>query len=109
MIENLILAQELRKRSTEAEKIIWRYLRRRQLGGLKFRRQQPIGDFIVDFVCFEKNIIIEIDGGQHNQEELKDQQRDDWLKKSGYRILRIWNNQVFENIEGVMEFIRSNV
>ena len=77
---------------------------------MKFRRQEPIGNFIVDFVAFEKRLIIEIDGGQHADENEKDNdlQRDEWLKSQGFRVLRFWNNEVLQNLEGVLETIRDN-
>ena len=73
--------------------------------GIKFRRQQPIENFIVDFVSFEKRIVIEIDGGQHAVDNKKDKERDKFLTKNGYNVLRFWDNEVFENIEGVLEVI----
>jgi very-short-patch-repair endonuclease len=76
--------------------------------GLRFRRQHPIGKYIVDFVCLEKLLILEIDGGQHAIEKEKDSLRDNWLIPEGYRILRFWNNEVFENLPGVLETIRLN-
>ncbi len=72
--------------------------------GLKFRRQQPIGSYIVDFVCFSKMLVIEVDGGQHAENE-KDKQRDAWLRGEGFKVLRFWNNEVLQNIEGVLETI----
>ncbi len=107
MNKNFIyIAKNLRKSSTEAEKHLWRYLRQKQLEGFKFRRQEPIGKYIVGFVNFEKKIIIEIDGGQHASEKEKDGQRDKWLNGQGFKVLRFWNNEVFENIEGILEVIR---
>lgn len=100
----------MRKRSTKEERFLWRHLKSKQLEGLKFRRQQPIGNFIVDFVCFEKKIIIELDGGQHTNitEEMKDKSRDKWLKEQGFKVLRFWNNDVFKNINGILEVIIEN-
>lgn len=77
-------------------------MRSKQLRKLKFRRQQPIGRYIVDFVCFEQLIVIEVDGGQH-AENNKDKTRDKWLNDQGFKVLRFWNNDVLENIEGVLE------
>ncbi|MFO7667928.1 MAG: endonuclease domain-containing protein [Desulfobacterales bacterium] len=102
------LARKLRKRSTDTEKLLWRYLRAKQLEGFKFKRQQPIGNYIVDFVCFEKCIVIEIDGGQHAVEKKKDKERDDWLKKQGLKVLRFWSNEVLINTKGVLEVIRKH-
>jgi len=100
------LSKYLRSRPTEAEKLIWKHLRARQLEGFKFRRQQPIDKYVVDFVCFERRLIIEIDGGQHSTEKKKDEERDDYLRKNSFEILRFWNNEVLENINGVLEVIR---
>lgn len=101
------IARNQRKNPTEAEKMLWKHLRSEQLEGLKFRRQEPIGSYIADFVCHDRKIIIEVDGGQH-AEDPRDRQRDDWLKGQGYRVLRFWNNEVLNNIDGVLEKIREN-
>lgn len=101
-----IIARNLRKRFTDAEKLLWRHLRAKQLEGFKFRRQQPIGNYIVDFVCFEKGVVIEVDGGQHAVEREKDRERDKWLKGQDLKVLRFWNNEVLTNIAGVLEVIR---
>lgn len=100
-----IRARELRKNLTEAEQALWRHLRLRQLGGHKFRRQQPIGKFIVDFVCLERRLIVEVDGGHHSKQVAYDLERDTWLKKQGFSILRFWDNQVLKEIESVKEVI----
>ena len=102
------VARELRRRQTEAEKALWAKLRNKQLEGVKFRRQQPIGPYVVDFASFERRIVLEIDGGQHNGNELRrrDEERAAWLKREGYHVLRFWNNEVLKNIEGVLEAIR---
>jgi very-short-patch-repair endonuclease len=98
-------ARGLRRASTEAEKLLWQKLRARQLGGAKFRRQTPIGPYIVDFVSFEHRLVVEIDGGQHNmpQGRQHDLKRTAWLEAQGFRVLRFWNNQVLTNLEGVLE------
>jgi len=84
-------------------------LKGKNLEGIKFRRQEPFGDYIVDFVSFEKRLVIEIDGGQHAEEERDtDIQRDAWLNSQGFRVLRFWNNEVLQNLEGVLETIRVN-
>ena len=107
MNNNIIaLAKKLRKNSTPAENLLWSHLRAEQLEGLKFRRQQLIGNYIIDFVCFEKKIVIEVDGGQHAIEKEKDSIRDEWLKGQGFKVLRFWNNEVLMNIESVLEVIR---
>lgn len=84
------IARGLRKRMTEAELRLWKILRGKRLEGLKFRRQQPIGPFIVDFVCFEKKLVVEADGSQHGSGKQKgiDLKRDKWLQEQGFRILR---------------------
>ena len=98
-------AKQLRKNSTNAEDLIWSQLRARRLHGIKFRRQQPIGKYIVDFASFEKRIVIEIDGGHHKKNKEKDIKRDRFLTENGFTVLRFWNNDVFENLEGVLEVI----
>ena len=100
------IARNLRKDSTEAEKILWQKLRNKQLEGFKFRRQQIIGRYIVDFVNFERKLVIELDGSQHAVEKEKDWKRDHWLQTQGFEVLRYWNNEIFENLEGVLEVIR---
>ena len=99
-------AKKLRKNATAAENLLWSKLRARQLEGIKFRRQQPIENYIVDFVSFEKHIVIELDGGQHATAKDKDSKRDSMLAENGFRVLRFWNNEVLENKEGVLEVIR---
>lgn len=94
-------AKELRNNPTEAERILWQHLRLRQFGGYKFRRQQPLGNYIVDFVCLGKRLVVEVDGGQHNSQHSYDEQRDAWLEQQGFRVLRFWNNEVLQNVEGV--------
>lgn len=98
------IAKILRKRPTDTEKVMWRHLRSKQLEGLKFRRQEPIGKYVADFVCYEKRIIVEVDGGQHCAE--KDNNRDRWFEGQGFKVLRFWNNEVLKNMQGVLEVIR---
>jgi very-short-patch-repair endonuclease len=100
------LAKQLRKNATRAETLLWNKIRAKQIKGIKFRRQQPIGDFIVDFVSFEKRLVIELDGGQHSTNKAKDQKRDAFLVDKGFTVLRFWNNDVFENLDAVLEMIR---
>jgi very-short-patch-repair endonuclease len=104
----ITLGKTLRKRPTDAEQLLWRYLKMKQMEGLKFRRQQPIDNYIVDFVCFENRIIIEVDGGQHAAENNKDRERDSYLQQLGFKVLRFWNNEVLQNTNGVLETIREN-
>ena len=101
-------ARELRKNPTESEQALWKHLRMRQLDGYKFRRQQPIGQYIVDFVSFEGRVVVELDGGQHSQQMDYDSKRTAWLEDQGYRVLRFWNNQVLQEIEAVKAIV-SNV
>ncbi|MGA2467088.1 MAG: DUF559 domain-containing protein [Thermodesulfobacteriota bacterium] len=102
------IAKTLRKNNTDVERLLWEHLKARQLEGVKFRRQQPIGRYIVDFVSFEKNIVIEIDGGQHSVGKDRDEERDNWLGVQGFKVLRFWNNKIIQNIEGVLEVIRDH-
>jgi very-short-patch-repair endonuclease len=98
------LGRELRQQGTPSERVLWLKLRNRQLAGVKFRRQQPLGNYIVDFVSFDKKVIIEIDGGQHNEDwfSIRDENRTVWLNSQGFRVLRFWNNEIMENLEGVL-------
>jgi very-short-patch-repair endonuclease len=102
------LARRLRHEQTDAERAIWEILRRKQMSGFKFRRQQPIGPYIVDFVSLEKRLIIEIDGGQHAEVHAlaRDEARSMWLRGQGYQVLRFWNNEVLVDREAVAESIR---
>ena len=102
------MAKNLRRRLTDTERLLWTYLRSKQIEGLKFRRQEPIGKYIVDFVCHEKLIVIEVDGGQHSANNGEDMKRDKWFSEQGYKVLRFWNNEVLTNINGVLEVIREN-
>lgn len=99
-------ARQLRKNPTEAERTLWRHLRLRQLDGYKFRRQQPVGPYIVDFVCFEKRVILELDGGQHSTQTVYDTERSAWLEAQGFHVLRFWNHEIFQDIETVKGVIR---
>jgi very-short-patch-repair endonuclease len=90
---------------TDAEQHLWQYLKRRQIATVKFRRQEPIGEFIVDFVCFERGVIVELDGGQHAEQLAYDEQRTVWLESQGFCVLRFWNNDVLANTEAVVETI----
>jgi len=101
------LARALRKRMTDAEIKLWKHLSRKQLGAI-FRRQYPIGDYIVDFVSFDPKVIIEVDGGQH-ADSGKDVAKDEWLKTQGFKVLRFWNNDVLKNVEGVIKVISKAV
>jgi very-short-patch-repair endonuclease len=98
-------ARELRNNATDAEKLLWRHLRRRQLNGFKFRRQRPMGKYVCDFVCLEAGLIVELDGSQHLVDTPYDANRDTYLRANGYRVLRFWNGQVFSETEAVVETI----
>jgi very-short-patch-repair endonuclease len=95
----------LRSNATDAEVRLWQCLRHRQIENCKFRRQHPFGNFILDFVCLERKLIIELDGSQHLNATVYDDERSRFLKQAGYSVLRFWNNEVFENVEGVLEVI----
>jgi 5-methyltetrahydrofolate--homocysteine methyltransferase len=109
-MEDLIsqAAKELRQKQTEAEKLLWSRLKNQHLMGVKFRRQEPIGSFIVDFINYENRLIIEIDGNPHNAVENKqnDVQRTMWLERQGFRVLRFWNGEVEHHFERVVTRIR---
>jgi very-short-patch-repair endonuclease len=98
-------AKNLRRNATSAEADLWSKIRDKQISGVKFRRQQPIGRLIVDFVSFESRVIIEVDGGQH-AETVEDVERDAFLTDRGFTVLRFWNNEVLKNLDGVLEVIR---
>ena len=103
--QTLERAKTLRQDQTDAEGLLWHYLRNKQLDGYKFRRQQPIGPYIVDFACMSRKLVIELDGGQHAEQHNHDKKRDDYLRGKGYRILRFWNNEVFQNCMDVLEAV----
>jgi very-short-patch-repair endonuclease len=100
------LVRQLRRCQTDAERALWARLQNRQLG-VKFRRQAPLGPYIVDFVCLRKRLVVEVDGGQHGEEldRRRDAARTAWLEGEGYRVLRVWNNEVLGNMEGVLTCI----
>jgi len=100
-------ARGLRKHPTEAERFLWRYLRLRQLGGYRFRRQQPLGPYIVDFVCLEKRLIVEVDGGHHAAQAENDAHRTARLEAEDFRVLRFWNTEVLRDPIAVQEALRA--
>jgi len=102
-------ARSLRQSKTNAENRMWYFLRDRRLNGYKFVRECVLGPYIADFVCREKKLIIEVDGGQHMDAAEYDKQRTENLAKDGYRVLRFWNDEVFINIQGVLEAILNAV
>ena len=112
MYRNLVApSQQLRKEQTKHERKLWRFLRDRQIGRFKFRRQHVIGSYIADFCCIEKKVVIELDGGGHGEDlqREKDKRRDEFLGQEGWKVMRIWNSDIDENLEGVMEGIRQIV
>lgn len=98
-------ARKLRKNSTDTENKLWRFLRAKRFSNYKFKRQEPIGKYIVDFVCYEKRVIIECDGSRHLQQQERDKTRDQWFVDQDYKVLRFWDNDVLENTEDVLEVI----
>jgi very-short-patch-repair endonuclease len=98
-------SRELRRNATEAERRLWARLSARQVAGTRFNRQFPIGPFICDFVSRTAMLVIEVDGGQHAEQELADAQRSAYLQANGFRVLRFWNNDVLENTDGVVTAI----
>ncbi|MEO8065849.1 MAG: DUF559 domain-containing protein [Candidatus Doudnabacteria bacterium] len=110
--DNLLSSsRELRKGQTPWENKLWYYLRAKRFKGFRFRRQFVIGYYIVDFCCFEKKLVIELDGGQHNEDENRqnDHERTEFLKSQGFKVIRFWNNELDENLEGVLETIFNNL
>jgi len=101
--------KSLRSNQTEAERRLWYHLRAHRFMDLKFKRQKPIGHYIVDFICMEQHLIIELDGGHHADQTDYDQQRDAWLRSQGYTVLRFWNNEVLQQTEAVLERIRESI
>jgi very-short-patch-repair endonuclease len=98
-------AQDLRNNATDAERLLWSRLRRRQLGEFKFRRQRPIGRYICDFVCLEASVVVELDGSQHVIDAPYDDKRDAFLRSAGFRVLRFWNGDVLSRTDSVVETI----
>lgn len=98
-------ARRMRHQPTDAEASVWRYLRAHRFAGFKFKRQQPIGPYIVDFVCFQQRLIVEIDGSQHQQNAEYDERRSRWLRSQGFTVLRFWNHDVLARADAVMEAI----
>ncbi|MDO9043332.1 MAG: DUF559 domain-containing protein [Desulfocapsaceae bacterium] len=102
-------ARQLRKNQTEAEKLLWSYLRNRQIEDCKFRRQWPIGTYIVDFACLPRQLVIELDGGQHAETITYDETRTRFLEAEGYKVIRFWNNDMLSEPEAVLQRIYEQV
>lgn len=111
MDNKYINVRNLRNNMTLQEIKLWHYLKNRQINNCRFRRQYPIGNYIVDFICRSKKLVIELDGSQHNEpENIKyDKERSEYLQSRGYKIIRFWNNEVNDNIEGVIQVIKENL
>ena len=90
---------------TEPERLLWSALRSKQINHYKFRRQHSVGNYVLDFVCIEAGLVIEVDGGQHQEAVKYDQNRTLWLEQQGYRVLRFWNNEVMNNLDAVLDVI----
>jgi heme b synthase len=103
------LAKNLRTNQTDAEKLLWKHLKSKQIENAKFRRQQPLGNYIADFISLDKKLIIELDRGQHSANTEKDQELDKWLTGQGFKVLRFWNNDVIKNTEGVLDSIMESI
>jgi very-short-patch-repair endonuclease len=101
-------AKQLRTNMTDAERRLWYRLRAHRFGGFKFKRQVPIGPYVVDFSCLGRRVIVEVDGGQHADSQ-SDITRDRYLERQGFRVLRFWNNDVLQNTDGVLEMILSTL
>ena len=106
--EAVARARKLRRNSTDAERKLWRALHS-QLPKSKWRRQMPVGPYVVDFACFSEKLVVELDGGQHASQADYDYDRTRFLQREGYRVMRFWNNDVIENIQGVLESIAANL
>ncbi|MCA9772008.1 MAG: endonuclease domain-containing protein [Myxococcales bacterium] len=104
-----VLAKELRRNETDAEKLLRRFLRNRHVGDAKFRRQQPIGPYVADFACMSLRLVVELDGGHHAEREEEDARRSAYLASRGIDVMRIWNPEVLRNAEGVVEAITERV
>ncbi len=98
-----VRARQLRRDETEAEAKLWARLRNAGLNGAKFRRQFPIGEFIADFCCSKRRLVIELDGGQHAEQVQRDEWRSALLAQHGYRVVRFWNEEIIDNLDGVLE------
>jgi len=102
-------ARSLRRGMTDVERLLWRAIRGKQVYACRFRRQHPIGPYIADFACIERRLVVELDGGQHQEQNTQDEQRTAYLQSLGWQILRFWNNEVLENLDGVLSTIAEHL
>ena len=102
-------ARSLRSGMTDAEKLLWQHLRNRQLQGCKFRRQHPVGPYIVDFICLDKMLVIELDGGQHAMTIDYDKKRTRYLEANGYTVMRFWNNEILQHQDSVLTLVLNEI
>lgn len=109
-VQNIHLARKLRSNQTDAERLLWQYLRNNSLN-IKFRRLVAMGSYVADFVAYSKKLIIEVDGGQHNEEGIKfnDEERTKFFEKQGYKVIRFWNNEVLKNLDSVIIVIQEHL
>ena len=105
-MKNISKARDLRQNQTEAEALLWQHLRNRRFQNLKFRRQLPVGNYIVDFVCMSIKVIIELDGSQHMDSKNYDDERTAFLESQGYQVIRYWNNEILGQTDSVLESLR---
>ena len=103
------IAKRLRHEMTDAERVLWREVRAHRFAGLKFKRQEPLGLYVVDFVCYAAKLIVELDGGHHADQQDVDAERTRWLESCGFRVVRFWNNDVLTNTAGVMQEIEKKL
>ena len=105
MSDSIDFARTLRWNPTDAERLLWRHLRRRKVDGFRFRRQRPFGPYVCDFICLEAKLIVELDGSQHVEQAAYDARRDDFMRSHGFRVLRFWNSHVAAETEAVLDTI----
>jgi very-short-patch-repair endonuclease len=103
------VAKRLRHEMTDAERVLWREVRAHRFASFKFKRQEPLGLYVVDFVCYQAKLIVELDGGHHAEQQEPDAERTRWLESRGFRVVRFWNNDVLTNIAGVMQEIEKEL
>jgi very-short-patch-repair endonuclease len=102
-------SRHLRNNMTDVERMLWAKIRGKQLQGFRFRRQHPLGVYIVDFICLELKLVIELDGSQHMQQQEYDMKRSQWLQKNSFTVMRFWNNDVLDNLDAVVQSIYNHL